>query len=233
MITTSASSLRASASRSRSAAVGVCTSSTSAGAGTARLAPSSVTCAPRRRASAASADAHPSRRAVADEAHGVDRLARAARRHEDVLPLQRAAAGEQIEGGGDDLVRLRHPADAELALRRLTLVRADEDDAATSQRFRVRTRRRVRPHARVHRRRDEHRSAVRERRLGEDVVGEAVRELRERVRRARGDDEQVGARQVEVDVVAGRPAREGAKGLGGDEPLGAGRDERARRRARP
>ena len=67
---------------------------------------------------------------------------------------------------------------------------------------------------------------MRERRLGEDVVGEPVRELRERVRRARRDEQQVGARQVEVDVLAGGPARERAKRLGGDEALGAGRHER-------
>ncbi len=65
-----------------------------------------------------------------------------------------------------------------------------------------------------------------ERSLGENVVGESVRELRERVRRAGRDEEQVGARQVEVDVVAGRPPRERAERLDGDEPLGPGRDER-------
>ena len=67
---------------------------------------------------------------------------------------------------------------------------------------------------------------MRERGFGEDVVGEAVRELGQRVRRARGDDEQVGAREVEIDVVAGRAPREGAERLGRHEPLGAGRHER-------
>ncbi len=72
----------------------------------------------------------------------------------------------------------------------------------------------------------EHRPAVGERRLGEDVVGEPVGELRERVRGAGRDDEQVGAGQVLVEVLAGRPPRERLEGLGADEPLGAGRDER-------
>ncbi len=67
---------------------------------------------------------------------------------------------------------------------------------------------------------------MRERRLGQDVVGEPVGELGERVRRARRDDEQVGARQVEIDVVSRRTPRERAKRLGGDEALGAGRDQR-------
>ncbi len=67
---------------------------------------------------------------------------------------------------------------------------------------------------------------MRQRSLGQDVVGEALCELGERVGRARRDDEEVGAREVEVDVVARRPPRQGAKRLLGDEALGAGRDER-------
>ena len=65
-----------------------------------------------------------------------------------------------------------------------------------------------------------------ERRLGQQVVGDALRELRERVRRARRDDEQVAPGQVEVEILVGRPARERLKGLGPNEPLGAGRHER-------
>ena len=80
-----------------------------------------------------------------------------------------------------------------------------------TQRLGVRAGRRVRPHARVHRRRDEHRPAVGERSLGEQVVGDPLRELRERVRGARGDDEQVGARQVEVEILV-RPAGARAPG---------------------
>ena len=67
---------------------------------------------------------------------------------------------------------------------------------------------------------------MRERRLGEDVVGDPVRELRERVRRARRDDQQVGPRQVLVDVFALRPAREREERLLGDEALRSRRDER-------
>ena len=137
------------------------------------------------------------------------------------LPGVRAAARR-----ARDLGRLGHPAHAPLALGRLALVGPDELDAAREQRLGVRAGRRVRPHARVHRRRDEHRAAVGERRLGEEVVGEAVRELRERVRGARRDDEQVGARQVEVEVLRRRAPRERREGLGADEALGARRDER-------
>ena len=67
---------------------------------------------------------------------------------------------------------------------------------------------------------------MRERRLGEHVVGEAPRELGQRVRRAWRDDEQVGAREVEIDIVSRGAPRERAKGLGGDEAFGARRHER-------
>ena len=48
---------------------------------------------------------------------------------------------------------------------------------------------------------------MRERRLGQDVVGDALRELRERVRGARRHDEHVGALEVRIEIlVAGRRA---------------------------
>ena len=84
----------------------------------------------------------------------------------------------------------------------------------------------MRPHAVVHRRRDEHRPAVRERGLGEDVVGDPLRELGERVRRAGRDDEQVGVLEVRIQVLARRPPRERVERLRRDELLGAARDER-------
>ena len=227
MITTSASGPRASASRSSSAALGVSTSSTPGGAATARFAPSSVTCAPRRRASAASAT--PMR---PDERLPTKRTASIGSRVPPAeirmrLPASGPVPASSSSAGADDVLRLRHPPHAELALGRLALVGPDQHDAARPRSvLGVRPRRRVRPHARVHRRRDERRAAVRERRLGQNVVGEPVRELRERVRGARRDEQQVGARQVEIDVIARRTPRERAEGLGGDESLGAGCDER-------
>ena len=49
---------------------------------------------------------------------------------------------------------------------------------------------------------------MRERRLGEHVVGEALRELGQGVRRAGGDDEQIGAGEMRVGVSRRRPPRE-------------------------
>ena len=183
------------------------TSSTPAGAGTARLAARSVTSAPRRRASAASAtpirpeERLPTKR-TASIGSRVPPAETTTRR-----PAQLVGPAEKRPDALVDLLGLGHPAHAPLALAGVPLVGADQLDAARAERLRVGLRRRVRPHARVHRGRDEERPAVRERRLGEDGVGEAVGELRERVRRARRDHEQVGARRG-----AGRGRRRAACG---------------------
>jgi hypothetical protein len=84
----------------------------------------------------------------------------------------------------------------------------------------------VRPHAVVHRRRDEQRPVVREGGLAEHVVGEAVRELGERVRGQRRNDEQVGPRQVRVRALVDRAVGERGERLARDEALGAGGHER-------
>ena len=67
---------------------------------------------------------------------------------------------------------------------------------------------------------------MRERGLGERVVGEAVGEPRHRVRRQRRDDEQVGALEVRIRVGGRGRARERVERLGGDEALGAARRQR-------
>ena len=197
--------------------------STPAGAGTARLAASSVTSAPRRRASSASATPM---------------------RPDERLPMKRtASSGSRVPPA---VTSTRLPAQRP-APRRRELARS----ARRSPRARPSAPRRARPrparpppgrrtrrraraagstfacvagcsHMRgVHRRRDQHRAAVRERGLGEDVVGEPVGELGERVRRQRRDHEQVGALEVRVGVVVGRVGARGGEGLGGDEALGA------------
>ena len=60
---------------------------------------------------------------------------------------------------------------------------------------------------------------MRERRLGKNVVGEPVRELRERVRGQRRDHEQVGALEVRVGVGGLRLAREREERLLADEAV--------------
>ena len=106
-----------------------------------------------------------------------------------------------------------------LALGELARLGPDQLDAAGAQRRHVRLGGRVLPHAHVHRRRDEQRPPERERELGEHVVREPVRELRERVRRERRDHEQVGLDQVRVELARLLAAGERLEGARGDEAL--------------
>ena len=104
---------------------------------------------------------HPAAGAVADEAHGVERLARAAGgdQHAHAVERPRRAAGDHLDRL-EDRGRLGQPADAPLAPRR-ELARAglDHVHAARAQRLEVGLRRGVLVHAVVHRRRDQHRAA--------------------------------------------------------------------------
>ena len=149
-------------------------------------------------------DPHPPGRAVADEADAVDRLSCPTGRDQDAPTRQRAGC-EQLLDASSDLVGLGQPPDPPLAFCHLALVGADQLHPAGAQNLDVRASRGARPHPRVHGRGDEHRPAMRERRLRQEVVGDAVCELRERVRGARGDHEQVGAGQVRIDVLRGWP----------------------------
>ena len=67
---------------------------------------------------------------------------------------------------------------------------------------------------------------MRERGLGDEIVRQAVGELRERVRGQRCDDEEVGPGQMCVEILSGRAPCEGEEGLRADEALGPRSDER-------
>ena len=177
-------------------------------------------------------DAHASGRAISDEAHRVDRLPRASGRDENAQALERPRREELLDPG-EDLLRLCHPPHSPLALGHLALVRADKLEAARLDRGDIRARGRVRPHARVHRRRDEDRPLVREDSLREDVVGDPVGELRHRVRGQRRDHDEIEALEVRIRALVRAAPRERAERLGGHEALGAGRQRRARRRGPP
>ena len=203
-MTMTSASARASASRSRSAAVGVSTTAMPAGADTARFAASSVTSAPRRLASSASAT--PMR---PDERFPTKRTASSGSRvppadTSDALSRQWASPSRSSSTGrrsprARPCVRLpprprraRPPPDRRARRRERGGARRSSCVAGCC------------PHARVHRRRDEHRAVVRECGLGQDVVGETVRESRERVGRERRDDEEVEPSEVRVRIVARR-----------------------------
>ena len=131
------------------------------------------------------------------------------------LPASEPGRASSSSRARDDLLRLRHPphADSPSAVspssgptsstpraRSSSRVRAASPDATTCAGSSP-ARRATRP-------------AVGERRLGQDVVGEAVRELRERVRRAAARRPAGRRASGAGRSSAGRPAGERAEGLG-------------------
>ena len=138
------------------------------------------------------------------------RLTRPPCRDEDALARERPRWPQERLGARDDLGGLGHAPDADLAFGELAARRADDLHAAREQQLVIRAGRRVLPHAGVHRRCDEDRAVVREDRLGEHVVREPVREPGHRVRRERGDHDQVGALQVRIRIGRHRVVRASA-----------------------
>ena len=169
-------------------------------------------------------DAHPSRRAVPEEPDAVERLPCPSRCHEDVAARERSAFGRTCDGLFDapgDFLGLGHPPDADEPLGELSLAGPHDQRAALDEQREVCPRRRVLPHRGVHRRRDDERPAVRERRLRQEVVRQAVRKAREGVRGQRRDDERVGVLQVGIRIGRSRASRQRPKRLCGHEPLRA------------
>ena len=139
---------------------------------TCRLAASRITSAPRRRASSASAT--PMR---PDERLPTKRTLSSGSR---VPPAVTSTRGRRASRARAAARRARRSPRAPRAARPPTRPRPARLRRGRRARRRarrsaldIRARRRVRPHARVHRRRDEHRPAMGERRLGEHVVGDA------------------------------------------------------------
>ena len=171
-------------------------------------------------------DAHAARGAVAEEADGVERLARPAGAHEHALAGERACAGRRRAAPR------RGATIASGSLIRPSPVSPSASSPASGPTSST-------PRSRSERERSpaspgaptcavfiagatSERPAVRERRLGQDVVGEPVRELGERVRGQRRDHEQVGALEMRVGIGASALAGEREERLGADEALGAG-----------
>ena len=158
------------------------------------------------------------------------------------LPGECVRLAEELAYAREDRLRLAHPAHPLLALGELARLGPDQLDAAGAQCLHVPPAGRVLPHPHVHRRCDEERPPKRERELREHVVGEPAGERRERVRRKRGDHEQVGLDQVGVELARLLAAGKRLEGARGDEALClcgqnrrdlmTGLDEQARQLAR-
>ena len=138
--------------------------------------------------------------AVGDVAHRVDRLMRRAGGDQHALALQRAGCGKLLFDGGGDLQRLGHAADAALAaLRHLALVGTDDGDAVGDELREIALRRLVRPHQRVHRRRQQDFRLGCQQHGGGKIVCVAVRHLGHQIGGRRRDDDEIAfARETNV-----------------------------------
>ena len=170
--------------------------------------------------------AHLAGRAVAEEAHRVGGLTRAAGGHGDAHAREvTALAPHPRLDVVDDLRGLHEPARTDLARGDAPLHRTEQRDAALGQQHDVVLRRRVRPHLRVHGRGYQRGAAHRERGQRDEVVGEALREPGER---GGGG----GHHEVEVGAAPQGDVRLGVRAIGRpelDEGLAAGdRAERER-----
>ena len=175
--------------------------------------------------------AHLSRGVVGDEADGVDALAGRACGDEDFFTRQvlltRKLAQEVV---AERLLR-GQLALARVAAREIALVGRNHRHAAPLQGSEVLLYRRALEHVHVHRGRDHHGGRHREQGGGEHVVGDAVRHLREDVRRGWRDKHRVRAlRERDMRHLDGIGALKGIgiapvfrqrlKGDGGDERRG-------------
>ena len=109
----------------------------------------------------------------------------------------------------------------------LALLRAEHLHASLDEPTHVLLCRRVLPHADVHRRRGEHRASEGQRGLREDVVGETVRQLRQRVGGERRDDEKVGVDEMGIEIAWSLAPRERLEGVRRDELLCVGCEDRS------
>ena len=116
------------------------------------------------------------------------------------MPAKGRSAG--LEHGfdrSDDLLRLGHATEPGLAARHVAWVRADHSDAVARQGGDIALGRGMRPHLWIHRRGDQHRLVRGEQRRRGQIIGEAVRHLRDQIGGRRRDHDQVRlARQPDV-----------------------------------
>ena len=149
--------------------------------------------------------AHPSRAAVREEPHRVDRLARRAGGHDDPAPGQAPRDPRGTEDGLDDPDRSRHPSRTDIAAGEVSRLRVDDDGATPAEDSEVLLSRRMGQHPGVHRGRDDDRLPVGEGVRRESLVADPTGHLREDVGRRGGHGENLApARQLDVVHGTGR-----------------------------
>ncbi len=148
-------------------------------------------------------DAHPPRGAVTEETDSVEGLTGTACADEHATACERIGLSEQLAAAPEDLRGLRQPADAPFTFGGVPFLGADEQRAAGPKGLDVRLGCRVFPHARIHRRGEQHRTAVSEGCLGDVIVRKPVCDLGQGVCGERRNHEQIGPRQMDVEILRG------------------------------
>ena len=175
--------------------------------------------------------------AIGDVAHRIDWFMGRPGSDDDAPALQRLdplVAAQQLLDCSDDFQRLGHAAEAVLAaLGHRARVRPHAGDAVGGQQREIAPGRRVLPHARVHRRGDQHRPVGREQNRGSEIVAMAARHLGQQVGGCRRHHDEIRfARQPDVaDIkLALRIEQVGKNATTAERPGRQRRDELLRRR---
>jgi hypothetical protein len=116
---------------------------------------------------------------------------------------------------GENFVGFQHPTFTRLAAGLITDSRTEDGDSVSSESRDIALVRSIRPHQAIHRRGDEQRAFASKGERGQKIVGEAVGDLGEEIRRRRRNDDAVrSTRQIDMShaVARSRPPQVGQHG---------------------
>ena len=148
--------------------------------------------------------------AIAEIANGIDRLVRGAGGDQYGFAGKILGDAEALEGSCDDLFGIGKSSLANHATSEIAAARFDDVDTAVSQDLEVRLGRGMLPHIHVHGGRDDDGRGGRQIERAEEVVGNALRELRDNIGRSRRDQQAVDRlgngdmldRRIEIGVLS-------------------------------
>ncbi len=146
---------------------------------------------------------HAAAGAVGEIAHRIDLFPRGSGRDQNGFAGQLLRSAQSFHRGRDNQVVLRQPAGAGHAASQIAVAGLDDPHAALAQDFQIRLRGRMVPHIHVHRGRDHDRRGGRQIKRGQEIAGNALRELGENVGRG-GHNQQRINRLRDRDMLDGR-----------------------------
>ena len=146
--------------------------------------------------------AHATAGAIGEIAHGIDLFASGAGGDQHGFARKILRCAESFQHGGDDGFILCQASRAGHAAGQISRAGFDDLHAALAQNLQIRLRRRMIPHVDVHRRSDDDGRGGREIERGQEIAGNALREVRENVGGGGSDDQRID-RLRDRDVLDG------------------------------